>query len=247
VRDLILAERNANTAIGVVHHGAERRWLDEDRRLTRSRLGLPAEWFDCFLVTSFGGVQAHKRIDRLLAALALARRERSDVRLVLAGSLVSEDLDPRAAARRLGLEGAVHFTGFVPEEEGWRWLHAGDVAVNLRGPSTGGTSGGIFQAFSAGRAVIASDADEQRELPDACVLKVPLGSDETSRLARVLVELHDDPARRAALEREARGFVERECHWSLVARRYAEFLAAFPRPRVSRRGLIALRLDLQRR
>lgn len=246
VHDRILAERNAKTAIGILHHGSERRWSEEDRRAVRTSLELPDDWVAGFLVTSFGGVQAHKRIEKVLEGVALARRERPDVRLVLAGSIVSEDVDARALAARYGLENAVHFTGFVPEREGWRWLQAGDVAVNLRGPSSGGTSGGIFQAFSVSRAVIASDAAEQRELPESCVLRVPLGEDEAPRLARHLIELRDDPARRDRLEREVRRFVESECHWSIVARRYAEYLGSFPCPRVSRRKLIALRVELDR-
>ena len=132
------------------------------------------------------------------------------------------------------------------EEVGWDWLHAGDVALNLRGPSSGGTSGGIFQAFSFGRPVIASDAAEQRELPDSCVLKVPLGEGEVEGLARTLVELRNDPQRVEGLERAVRTFVEEECHWGIVARKYAENLEEFPVPRVSRKRLFSLRLDLQK-
>jgi glycosyltransferase involved in cell wall biosynthesis len=238
VKRRILAERNAPTPVAVVHHGSERRWRDEERRATRARLGLAGPWLDAFLVTSFGGVQPHKRVDQALRALARARSERADLRLVLAGSL-SGDFDARALARSLGIEEAVHFTGFVPEELGWEWLHAGDVALNLRGPTSGGTSGGIFQAFSMGRPVIASDAAEQQELPDACVVKVPLGAGEVESLARVLVSLRDDPARRRALEAAVRRFVDEHCHWSIVAQRYAACLASFPHARSARKRLIA--------
>jgi glycosyltransferase involved in cell wall biosynthesis len=245
VRDRILEDRNSTTPIGVLHHGAEFRMRDEERRETRRRLELPEEWLDAFVVTSFGGVQAHKRIDKALEALAQARRERDDIRLILAGSLAGE-FDPKAMARHLGLEDAVHFTGFVTEEKAWDWLHAGDVALNLRGPSTGGTSGGLFQAFSVGRPVIASDAAEQRELPDSCVIKIPLGEGEVPTLAKTLVELRDDPERRAELEREVLRFVEEECHWGIVARQYAEYMERFPHARASRRGLLAMKLASRR-
>jgi len=240
VRSRILADRNAHTPVGVLHHGAERRWRDEDRREIRRRLGLEESWSDAFLVTSFGGVQAHKRIDRALEALALARRERDQIRFALAGSVDRASFDPRAMAKRLGIADAVRFTGWVKEHEGWDWLHAGDIALNLRGPTSGGTSGGIFQAFSMGRPVIATGAAEQAELPDSCVVKVPIGEGEVEALASELVALCDDVDRRRALERAARAFVEDECHWSIMARRYAEYLEAFPRPRAGRRSLFAL-------
>jgi len=247
VRERILRDRNATTPIGVLHHGAEFRWREEDRRDTRTKLGLNTTWRDSFLVTSFGGVQAHKRIDKALQALALVRRERDDVRMVLAGSMGSENFDPVALSKRLDIDDAVQFTGFVPEETGWDWLHAGDVALNLRGPSSGGTSGGIFQAFSFGRPVIASDAAEQRELPDACTLKIPLGEGEVETLARTIGSLADDPERRGRLEGATRKFVEGECHWGIVAKRYVEYLERFPGPRVTRKKLISFRLALQKR
>ena len=247
VKQRILRERNAVTAVGVVHHGAQRRWRDEDRRIARAKLGLSEDWTQGFLITSFGGVQVHKRIDRALEALALARKQRGDIRLVLAGKVAGGEFDPAGLAKRLGVDQAVHFTGFVSEEDAWEWLHAGDVALNLRGPTSGGTSGGIFRAFSVGRPVIASDAAEQSELPDGCVVKVPLGGNEVESLAAEFVALRDDPDRRARLESEARRFVEEECHWSLVAKRYVECMERFPRPRGSKRARIRMRLALGKR
>jgi glycosyltransferase involved in cell wall biosynthesis len=246
VADHIRAERNAHTSLGILHHGSADRWREGDRREARTELGLPEEWVRSCLVVSFGGVQAHKRIDKILQALALARRERSDIRLVLAGSMHSGDLDAKALAEQLGLSEAVRFTGYLTEEQAWDWLHAADFAVNLRGPTTGGTSGGIFQAFSMGRSVIASDAAEQRELPASCVVRVPLGEQEVAVLARELVALRDDPARRDRLEEGVREFVRTQCHWSVTARQYAEYLASFPRARAARRRLIAMRVGLQR-
>ncbi|NOT28829.1 MAG: glycosyltransferase [Planctomycetes bacterium] len=246
VAERILEDRNAHTPLGILHHGAEQRWREDDRRAARRSLGLSEDWVRACLVVSFGGVQAHKRIDKVLQALALARKQRGDIRLILAGSMNSNDLDAAGLVRQLGLTDAVRFTGYLSEVDAWEWLHAGDLAINLRGPTTGGTSGGIFQAFSMGRSVIASDAAEQKELPDSCVVRVPLGTGEVEALARELIALRDDPARRDQLEASVRDFVRRECHWSVVARQYADYLRAFPRPRASRRKLIALRVGLQR-
>jgi glycosyltransferase involved in cell wall biosynthesis len=246
VAERIRRERNAPTPLGILHHGAEVRWRTGDRREARRKLGLPEEWIDSCLVVSFGGVQPHKRIHKILHGLALARRSREDIRLVLAGTLQSGDFDPIGMARALGLEAAVRFTGFLPESQAWDWLHAGDFAINLRGPTTGGTSGGIFQAFSMGRPVIVSDAAEQRELPDAAVVRVPLGEGEVETMARELVALRDDAPRREALEAGVRRFVEEQCHWSKVARKYVEYMETFPRARASRRKWMLVRAGLQR-
>ncbi|MEX1025253.1 MAG: glycosyltransferase [Planctomycetota bacterium] len=245
VRRRILLERNAVTKTGLVQHGAERRWHDEPRAATRARMGLPTDWHDGFVVTSFGGVQKHKRIEEALRALELARRTDPSIRMVLAGNVVAVDFDPRATARALGLEDAVHFTGFVSEEEAWDWLHAGDVALNLRGPSSGGTSGGIFQAFSLGRFVLASDGAEQRELPDDVAVKIPLGADEVPVLAERLLQLASDPAERARREEAVRRYVDEHCHWSLMAAKYADHLSGFPRPDVGVKRLAKMRIALE--
>ncbi len=233
MREKIVRERGAAIPVAVVRHGAQPRWSDEDRRLARARLNLPADWLDCILLTSFGSLQAHKRVEPLLAAFAAARGPRSDLRLALIGAEDRETLDVQALVRSLGLEGSVRLTGRVEESEAWTWIHAGDLAVQLRGPSTGGSSGGVFQSLALGRAVIASDLDEQRELPTDCVLRVAPGPAEVEQLSRLILDLAGDSARRARLELGARRFVENECSWARVAALYAENLARFPRARAS--------------
>lgn len=246
VRDLIVAERNSATPVGVLHHGAESRWRDEGRAGIRAKLGLPKDWHDDFLVVSFGGVQPHKRIDRVLAGVQKARERGARVRLVMVGKVQADGFDPHAMATMLGISDAVHFAGWVEEEEGWDWIHAGDICVNLRGPTSGGTSGGIFQSFGLGRAVIVSDAAEQCELPDACTVKIPLGAGEVESLAGALVDLAKDPARRQKLEAAVRRFVDEECHWGKMAEQYAQYLERFPGPRVTRKSLIAMQLQARR-
>ncbi|MCK6447834.1 MAG: glycosyltransferase [Planctomycetes bacterium] len=234
VRRKILAVRADSPPIAVVHHGARPHWRDDDRREMRRALGLAPDYVDGFLVTSFGHVQAHKRIDRLLAAFALLAEERPHARLALVGSLQPEHFDAERCVRELGLEGRVRLTGYVDEELGRKWIHAGDLAVQLRGPSTGGSSGGVFQSLALGRGVIATDLDEQAELPGSCVLKVKPGEREVPELARVLVRLCDAPAERARLEAAARRFVEHDCAWSTVARKAYEFVRNLPGSRATR-------------
>jgi len=248
VGDQIKARRGKDLPVGQLPHGAAKHWLDEnrqeDRRDTRRRLGLDPVWCEGFLVVSFGGVQAHKRIDHVLAGLAEARKHRDDIFLVLAGGWHADDLDPIGIARMLGVEDFVKFTGYVEESEAWDLLHAGDVSINLRGPTSGGTSGGIYQALSLGRAVIATDAAEQAELPDDCAPKVPLGGDESEAIGRLFVDLAGDPARCQELEASARRYVNEECNWGVVGRQYANYLASFPKAKASSTALVAMRRDL---
>ena len=234
----ILDERNAWTPVGVLPHGAERRWREGARREGRVGLGLSEEQRDAFLLVSFGAVQEHKRVEVLLQAFARLRESLADARLVFVGAEACERLDFGAHVRELGLEAAVSCTGWVEEPVADAWLHAADLAVNLRGPSTGGASGGLYRALSLGRAVVVSDDEASRELPDGCLRRIAAGEGEVQQLARTLIELGKDESARAAMEREARRYVDEECHWSHVAQRYSELLEVFPAHRSNRKSLI---------
>ena len=136
------------------------------------------------------------------------------------------------------MEESTVMTGWVEEERAHELLSAADVCVNLRGPTTGGASGGASQAFSLGRGVIVSDLPELSGLPDAAVLRVPTSGGEAEALCEHIVRLSEDPQRGEGMGRAARAYVEDEAHWSLVADAYVEALGAFPTPRFSRRGIV---------
>jgi len=206
-------------------------------------LGLPAECGDAFLLVSLGAVQAHKRIEPLLQGLALARRTRPELRLVLVGEERARELDLREAIARLGLEDAVHCTGYVEESVAWDFLAAGDMAINLRGPTTGGASGGVFQAFSFGRAAIVSDAPQVAELPDDTVRRIPTDESEVQVLERELIALATDRDRVCAMETAVKRFVNDECDWSLVAARYLEAFEAFPMAKSAKKTLLRVLIE----
>lgn len=239
MRSRILAERNAPTPIAVVPHGCERRWERFEREDAR-RSVLPADWSRAFVVVSFGALQRHKRVHRLLEAFAQARETRPELRLLLVGAQVADEVDVAGEIERGGLGGVVQCTGWLEQEEVWRRLAAADLAVNLRGPSTGGASGGAAQALSLGRGVIISDREEHRDLPEQACPRVPVGEGEVETLAKLLAELASDPARRDRMERAARAHVEGTAHWGRVADLYLEALDAFPNARAARRSLVAL-------
>ena len=87
---------------------------------------------------------------------------------------------------------------------------------------------------------------EQQELPDDVAIKIPLGDDEVDVLAQTLVDLAGKPEERDRREEAVRRYVDEECHWSHMAAKYAEYLAAFPRPKVGPRQIVKLRVALNK-
>jgi hypothetical protein len=239
VGDQVLTSRNAATPIARVHHGVERRWDGQPSRQDAClQLNLPSAWESSFVLGTLGALQQHKRPAVMLDALVLLRERGVDARLLVVGESRPEEFDLVREQSRRGLEGHVHVTGWLPEPEAWGAMGAAHLCVNLRGPSTGGTSGGACQALSLAKPVVISELPEFAHLPACCVLRLPHGESEAENLAAMVLRLREDPAELARMERAARESVEHELHWSHAARRYLEVLRDFPRPRASRRSLL---------
>ncbi|MBD8058697.1 glycosyltransferase family 4 protein [Cellulomonas sp. JH27-2] len=110
--------------------------------------------------------------------------------------------------------GAVEFLGGVSDEDKARLLSSVDVYV---APQTGGESFGIVlvEAMSAGAAVVASDLGAFSRVLDDGAAGVLFRTGDSDDLARTLVEVLRDPARRAEVAARA-STVVRRYDWSAV-------------------------------
>lgn len=206
-----------------IPHGA---WLPEaDRMRYRTRLGLDET---TPLVGIFGFLKPYKRIPECLRALARLVRLEPRVRMILVGE-PHPDLPLPPLIRRLGLSEHVRVLGFMPVEDFTGYLAACDIVLNLRYPTVGETSGSLLRALGLGKAVLVSELGAFAELPDEICVKVPVELGEEDLIFEYLNLLVARPEVARALGARARAWVEKECRWDLVARRYAAFLEAVAR------------------
>jgi glycosyltransferase involved in cell wall biosynthesis len=188
----------------------------------RHALGLPA---DAFVVTAPGHATANKGLAAAMRALGRLRRERPELRLVIAG-----DRDPRAPleawARAAGLDGAWTLTGRASLEDFERHLAAADVVLALRFPSHGEMSGALVRALGVGRPVlVTAGTPAADEFPDGVVVPIAPGPCEEDEIHAALAHLAGAPALREAIGRLARAHV-RELHdLETVTAALADFLA----------------------
>jgi glycosyltransferase involved in cell wall biosynthesis len=138
------------------------------------------------VIGCFGVVNASKRIPELLDATAKVREAHPDVTLLLAGPM-SPGFDLERRLQRLGLadEGLVR-EGWADEARLWALMAGADIAVNLRHPTMGETSGSVIRALSLGKPLVVSDVGWFSELPNEVALKVPTGDDEVEVLSAAL-------------------------------------------------------------
>ncbi len=212
-------------AVARIPHGA---WIpDANRSDFRERLGLDET---TPLIGIFGFLKPYKRIAESLRAFRRLVRVHPSAKMILVGDPHPElQLDSLIRSLDLGLH--VSVLGFRPIEEFVGYLAACDIVLNLRYPTVGENSGTLMRALGLGKAVVVSEVGSFSELPETICLKAPVDASEEDHLFEYLNLLVSRPEVRKELGARAREWVETECTWPKVARRYADFLE-----RIARKG-----------
>jgi L-malate glycosyltransferase len=214
VRDVVMESgRIEREKIDVVYAGADLQRFDPDAvsgDALRREEGIPADAF----VILHAGMRRWKGWREIIEVLAASRSRGRDARLVFVGS----DSGPfegqiRNYLDRTGLAGAVHMLGYRPDIE--RVIAAADVVVDASWEGTGIT-GTIREAMALGKAVIATDCGGNRELVRSSELGWLVEPRDHEQLLAAVLEVMENPDRRAAVGRNARTHVRE--NFSLDAR-----------------------------
>jgi glycosyltransferase involved in cell wall biosynthesis len=163
------------------------------------------------LVCTFGLVDGVKQPELMISAFALIHRNDTATRLAFVGP-IDPALQERyhSLALRLGVAGAVTFTGTVDDDEYESWLARASVAVQLRAGTNGETSAAVADCLTHGVATVVTDIGPAHGLP-GCVAKVPVDATAEVLADTVTELLHDDDLRVARVAEglayvAARGF-----------------------------------------
>jgi glycosyltransferase involved in cell wall biosynthesis/SAM-dependent methyltransferase len=201
-----------------IPHGA---WIPEASRLDyRTRLGLDET---TPLIGIFGFLKPYKRIAESLRALRRLVRVQPNVKMILVGEPHPE-FALESLIHSLDLASHVRILGFQPIQDFVGYMAACDILLNLRYPTVGENSGTLMRALGLGKAVIVSAVGSFSELPESICLKAPVDASEEDHLFEYLNLLVSRSDVRHALGDKAREWVETECAWPAVAKKYAEFL-----------------------
>ena len=177
-----------------------------DERLKRGRR---------YLVGYVGVMGKQEGIDHLLRAarhivLDLGRR---DVHFGLVGGGTSLEA-MKALARELGIAEFVTFTGRVPDEEMLAMLNTADVCVNpdiANEMNDKSTMNKIMEYMALGKPIVQFDLTEGRYSAQRASLYAR--RNDALDLAVKIVELLDEPLRRAQMGHYGRARVENELAW----------------------------------
>ncbi len=191
------------------------------RAVARARLGIAD---DTVLLASFGHINAWKRVEPTLRALAALRAEGYPAHYVLVGS-VSPNYDLAGLIARARLDNAVTVTGYVPREQFEAYVAAADLCINLRHPTGGETSASLLRLLGAARPTLVSAVGAFAELPPGVAAQVDPGPAEGDQILAYCRLLLGRPDLAAALGAQARAYVASEHRLEQAAAGYARFLA----------------------
>ena len=203
----VLASRPAARVSVIPHHVSLDALPTTSQEEARAQLGIAA---GDFVIATFGFFTEAKRLPVLLRACARLRGElppdrASRLRLQLVGE-VSPHYDFATVAKPELMAG-VELAGRLPLDRFLLHMAACDVAVNLRHPTAGESSGALPRLLGLGKPVVVTRAGSFAEIPDGCCAKVAVDEDEEELLLATLRALHDDGGLRRAMGESARRHV----------------------------------------
>ncbi len=161
-----------------------------------------------------------KRIEDLLEAVARLSVGRPSLRVAIAGRGPLDDA-LRLDARRLGIEDAVDFLGFVEDTPA---LYA-DCAVFVMPSRSEGLSIAVCEAMAAGLPVVATDVGEVRDVVTPGRTGELFDVGDVDALVRHVEELLSNPERSHAVGAAARETIRAHCSRRRVAAISREALA----------------------
>ncbi len=181
-----------------------------------------------YLVGYVGVMGAQEGIDLLLQAAQyiIQTLGRHDVQFGLVGGGTSLE-QMRQLARDLGIADYVTFTGRVPDQQLLEMLNTSDVCVNpdvANDMNDKSTMNKIMEYMALGKPIVQFDLVEGKVSAQQASLYA-LKNDPVD-MARKIVELLDDPARRASMGEFGRHRVINELEWEYEA---PKLLAAYDR------------------
>ena len=158
-----------------------------------------------------------------MQALSQVKTELPPFKLYLVGETSdSEGLENQI--RDLCLQEHVVKTGFVDLKTFEDYIAATDIVFSLRYPAAGETSAALIRAMEHGKCNICFDYASYADFPNDTVAKLPLDTNNSTALCKLIVRLANDPAYRTSVGENARRHVAEQHSAEDVAIEISEFI-----------------------
>jgi len=174
-------------------------------------------------ISAFGFITPPKQINLILQAFSHIKTGLPPFKIYLVGeALNSESLDNQI--RDFCLQEHVVKTGFVDLETFENYIAATDIVLSLRYPSAGETSAALIRAMEYGACNICFDYASYVDFPSDTVAKLPLDTNDSTTLSKLILRLANKPAYRTSLGENAKRYLAEKHSAEDVAIEMSEFI-----------------------
>lgn len=186
---------------------------------------------DTFVVSTFGFLQPHKRIEEIVRAFAKFENKNPNSKLFIVGTFLDNKFKNviNNLAKELKISEKVVTTGYV--EDLVRYMNISDAVLQCRYPTAGETSLVTLEVMAMGKPVIVSNVGWFRELPDDSVIRVNVGKGEIDAMSNALDKIISDETFRTKLCSNAKRYVEEEHNPEKIVYEFFDFLRIFSNPK----------------
>jgi SAM-dependent methyltransferase/glycosyltransferase involved in cell wall biosynthesis len=226
--------RIANSAEGIIVHSewSRARFANIAPAVPAAYIPMPIEFSAAYReqsasndevrIASFGLITPSKGIERALRALSTLKQTHH-FRYSLVGE-TNAFYDARELVRRYQMEDCVEITGHVTLEQFKRRIDETDIALNIRERTVGETSASLCRLMAAGVCTVVAETGWFAELPNHCVVKIPLESLTDELLVAYLKRLIEDEALRRRIGANAQRHAHHEHSLERGAANYLAFI-----------------------
>jgi glycosyltransferase involved in cell wall biosynthesis len=180
---------------------------------------------DNFVISTFGFVNALKRVSQVLEAIKVLVDLGYPVKFLIGGNLIDPSLKIEEKIQSLGISSNVVISGYLSDENFDDCIKMSDIIINLRCPSLGESSGALMKALSYAKACLVSNYQQFTELPDSVCWKVDIGEIEVPLIVAYLEELMRNPSIRKQLGNNAAFFAANYSSYEFAAKSYATIIS----------------------
>ena len=171
------------------------------RKTARAEFAIPE---DAFVMVTVGRLVARKATTQLILAMSAAQR--SDTHLLIVGDGPDSEAVRRLAADT-GLSERVHLLGQVSDERKYQALGVADLFVSATQHEGFGLV--FLEAMACGLPIVCYDHGGQTDFLTDGETGHLVALNDLDRFTRAIVELHDQPQRRAAIAEHNKQLVEK--------------------------------------
>jgi len=135
---------------------------------------------DKVMLASFGFATTNKRINEIIEALSLLKKESNGFIYYIVGELQIPDFQNKL--EELDLVENVRVTGYTPLSEFFEYMGACDICFNLRYPTQGESSASLHRALGMGKLVFVTRVGSFDDYPDDVVVKINADQNEVQSI-----------------------------------------------------------------